>query len=157
MQQNEKPVYQLCIALPMQTRCRAQVFTDNMAVVNQYHAPKLPRRCFKQWSKIRAISGQHQLQLEWIPSHGKYPDWRPTDGRGHQEPRSLNETADIKAGIFSERQSNYYNAMGPEEGLAASRLCLKALARLEMGATRFLSAKPELSTLMGWVIEEGPV
>ena len=66
-------------------------------------------------------------------------------------------TADIKVGISGEWQSNYYNAMGPGEGLAASRLCLKALARLEMGATRFPSVTPELSTLMGWVIEESPV
>ena len=47
--------------------------------------------------------------------------------------------------------------MGPDEGIAASRLCLKALARLEIGATRYLSGKPELSTLMGWVTEESPV
>ena len=80
----------------------ATLIIDNMFVVRTLNriiaGGKLPRHASGAWAFARSLLRQiEDLEVYWIPSHGKHEEWAPPDGYDATEWRQLNGIADDRA------------------------------------------------------------
>lgn len=110
----------LCVlsAFPTDRRIEATVMIDNLAVVRQANKQLTAwRECWTPWQTIMQRIGAHEVQVHWIPSHGKHPEWRPPAGHSHVLWRHLNALADVPASAFASVHHDREHAFHEQEAI----------------------------------------
>ena len=85
-----------------------KLLIDNLNVVNFLKATGksvsfIPRDCPFLWQRVRRMLLRiEDWEVEWIPSHGKKPNWSAIEPANTKEYRQLNEAADAECTLALE-------------------------------------------------------
>ena len=80
-----------------------------------------------------------QHECDWVPSHGKYPEWKPSGCPSADHWRSLNKRADSEAGSHLDGAKRRLYPIGKKLEVA-SKWTVAALATLAASSKRLLQA-----------------
>ena len=97
-------------AVAARVQHKVVIVCDNLAVVRRAQARLKGRQRVERfaptlWSRFDAAARRlKELEVWWVPSHGKYMDsWSPPEGASGEEWRALNNSADEEASAHAER------------------------------------------------------